>query len=957
VRPASEPDGRCTGVWAGPPDNPHTVRSNRSRPDRSGRAAAPRRDRTTSHWPSGLHYRRRVSALLADTAPVRLVGRDRELDRVAELVDAAGRGARFVVIRGEAGIGKTSLWRWGAQRHAMAGHRVLVTRASEEELHGPIVGLVDLFEHTTEGADALTPDLDRYERGRRVLATLRRLAADAPVVVAIDDVNWLDPVSAGALRYAFRRLASEPVVVLATERLEPSAPPDARTIPVDRREEIFLGPLTFEATREVTSSVTDAIPRTTLDRIHTLSGGNPMYAIELARAVDLFADPLEASLPPTLLGVLSNRLVGLHDDVLAVLRAAAGLGPSSAAAISRAVGVKDASPSIATAIARGLLVVGSELLVRFAHPMVASAVLATLDPLARQDLHARLADLADDPDARARHLALSCADPDADVAGELEAAATRAARRGASSLAAEFAAHSLRLTPPGDLEMRIRRAFAAVLHRAAAGDKAQALADADRLVATLPPGAVRAEAIALRVALDFDGGDGFLEKALAEVGDDDSLRGRLLELRGWLALVHRADLQRGEELASEALVIARRLDDPALEMLAAATTASASLLLGQPRDDLMARALELATRLEGPRLGRLPQGVHGRHCLWCGRLPEARKILEELYTACVQGGLEFQRPFRILDLAHVEIASGNLLRAAELADEGVEAASDSGNPQAEAWLAYPVGLASAHLGNTDRAIDAAALLRSRVAEQDGRPRLVMAGHVLGVLALATGSPAKAVAVLEPALDLAREIGARLPSVVPVLPEAIEAAALAGQAEACAALASELDSQATDVKQPWVDAAARRGRGLAALAAGSDEAIDLLDSAAREFDELGYRVDAARTLIVQGRALRRAGRRNVSADVLAEAHRRLAAMGAAPWLAQVDAELERVAPGREQAELTPTEARIAELVAAGRRNREIAGELFISVATVEAHLTRIYRKLHVRSRTELARVLR
>jgi len=885
-----------------------------------------------------------------------LVGRDREVVRIEDLVSTVARGARFVVIRGEAGIGKSALWRLAVQRHRQAGHLTLVTRASGEELHGPMVGLVDLFENTDPAAGTLGPDTDRYERGRSVLATLRRLAAESPVVIAIDDLNWLDPVSAGALRYALRRLVDEPVVVLATERSDSSTLPDDRTIPADRREEVFLGPLSMDATRLVTSAVADFIPRPTMARIYALSGGNPLYAIELARAVDLFNDSLEASVPPTLLGALSSRVADVPDDVLEVLRVASALGPCSAATMSRAARLGDATPLVASAVARGLLTIGDDLLVRFAHPLLASAVLAGLGPFERQALHARLAAAADEPDARARHLALSCDEPDAGAADELQEAATRAARRGASSLAADFAWHSVRITPPGDVDDKVRRVFAAILHRAAAGDKAAALVEGDRLIAMLPRGPIRAEAIALRVGIDFDGGDQFLAQAAAEAGDDDSLRGRVLELRGWLAVVHRAELHKGHRLAEAALAIAKRLDDPMMEMLALSTVASASLLLGQPRDDLMERALHLAETINGPRLGRGPLSVHGRHCLWCGRLGEARTILEDLHQSCLHAGLEFQRPYRILDLAALEIASGNFAVAAELADDGVEAAGDAGNAQAVAWLAYPVGIAYTHLGNVERAQDAAALLQSRAAEQDGRTRVVMAHHVLGLLALAAGAPDRAITALEPALVMARDIGVRLPSVVPVLPDAIEAMALAGDADRCAELADELDEQAAALHQPWVDAAARRGRGLAALAAGCDDAIALLGEAAASFDELGYRMDAARSLLVQGRALRRAGRRNTSADVLSEARRRFAAMGTAPWVAQADAELERVAPGREQAELTPTESRIAELIVAGRRNREIAGELFISVATVEAHLTRMYRKLHVRSRTELARVV-
>jgi DNA-binding CsgD family transcriptional regulator len=222
--------------------------------------------------------------------------------------------------------------------------------------------------------------------------------------------------------------------------------------------------------------------------------------------------------------------------------------------------------------------------------------------------------------------------------------------------------------------------------------------------------------------------------------------------------------------------------------------------------------------------------------------------------------------------------------------------------------------------------------------------------------LSRSEPAAALAEWEPTLVRLRDAGVRLPSIFPVLPDAIEAAAMAGDTGTCRELAAELDDHAAALGQPWVDAAALRARGLVALTEGRSEAIELLAGATETFDGLGYRVDAARTRLLHGRALLRSGRRSAAAEALVDARSRCVDMGAAAWQRQADAELERAAPGRGQAELTTTEQRVAALVVSGRRNREVAGELFISVATVEAHLTRIYRKLGVRSRTEMVRVL-
>jgi DNA-binding CsgD family transcriptional regulator len=889
-----------------------------------------------------------------------LPGREHELDRIEQLVRFLGTGGpassgpTFVVIRGEAGIGKTALWRAGLKAHRAAGHRVLAARPGEEELGGTLVALRDLFDDAAAEAGVLEPGIDPLDRGRAVLRTLRRLAAEAPVVVAIDDLQWCDPVSARALRHAFRRLDSEPVAVLATERSGEDGPsPPVEVVPRDRVAALPLGPLPPDAIRHVVAAEVGALPRPDLGRIHELSGGNPLYAIELARSAAVATDRLGAVAPATLRDALARRLAAACPAVLAVLRTAAALGPCPATTLVEACGGPPAL--VRSAIDDGLLSVGDDLLVRAAHPLLASVVLAGMNPLERQAVHARLAALVADRDRRARHLALSATGPDPTVAAELEAAAERAGQRGAPALAAELAAHAVRVSPPLPAEASARRALRCISYRAAAGETSRAMALTDELVEGLGPGPLRARAITQRVFLDFDHSADFLDRALADAdaAGDAGLRGRVLELRGFVVGLYRGELGRGLALADEALGIARREADPELEILASGTVATTALLAGCPRPRLMDRALALAEDHACPPLGRWPQVLRARHCLWGGRLDEARRRFEALTTEFARSGVEFQRPYRLADRARLEVASGHLAEAVELGRDAREAALDAGNEQAAAWADYPVGLAHAHRGDAAAAEAAAARLRGWGEAHDNLPRLLTAHHVLGVVALAAGDGRAASAALVPAVELARRSGHRHPGYVPIVPDAVEATALAGDRDGCAALAAVLDGQAAALDEPWVDAAARRGRGLVALVAGDDGAAGLLGEAAGAFAALGYAVDAARTLLLQGGALRRAGRRQASADVLSQARTRFSAMGARSWLALVDAELGRVAPGRCRGELTPTEARIAGLVATGRRNREIAGELFVSVATVEAHLTRTYRKLGVRSRTELS----
>lgn len=897
----------------------------------------------------------------AAVLPNRLAGRDRELCLLEDaLADVAG-GPSVVVIRGEAGIGKSTVWRTGVELARERGFVTLVARAAEDELPGPVVGLVDLFERTDGSASALAPGLGPFERGGAVASILRRLSESAPVVVAIDDVQWLDPVSAVSLRFCLSRLSDEPVMFLETRRTEPGAPGDAglftdRVTATSRRVDVGLGPLPNKAIREVVAPILGSVPKRSLDQLCALSGGNPMYAIELARAFDRFDVPLDASVPPTLRGAVAERLAGVGPAETTVLQVAAALGPSPANLIVRAAELPDASAVLDRAVAHGWLVAEDGAL-RFPHPLVASAVVAAVNPIDRQALHARLARIVDDPDARARHLALSCTEPDAEIASELSAAARRAARNGAPAFASELADHAVRITPPADVVTRVRRQFVGILHRAAAGERAAALADTDALVAALPAGPARAEAVSLRVAIDFAGGERYLQQALAEAGSDELLRGRILELRGWMATTYRADPGAGIAYCRQALDIATRLNDPRLEMLAAGSVATASLMLGRPRPDLIERALRLADEHPGPALGRWPQGVYGQLCIWCGHLDRARPLLEELYRTCASAGMEFQRPYRLLDLALLELAAGNVGAAADLTEDGGESATDAGNDQAVAWLAYPAGVAAVHVGDWSRATGFASVLRSRGTEHDGRTRAVMAGHVVGLTALAGGNPAAALAALEPGVTTLRDIGLQLPSVIPVLPDAIEAAAGAGDAQRCDELAAELSRQAHAVDQPWVSAAACRGRGLAALASADAKASDLLGEAAAMFGRLGYRLDAARAMVHQSRALRRAGRRTASGVVLDDATGELREMGASGWLRSLSPSDVSGASTSSEVSLTPTELRISDLVASGRRNREIAGELAISVGTVEAHLTRIYRKLQVRSRIELARVVR
>jgi DNA-binding CsgD family transcriptional regulator len=483
---------------------------------------------------------------------------------------------------------------------------------------------------------------------------------------------------------------------------------------------------------------------------------------------------------------------------------------------------------------------------------------------------------------------------------------------------------------------------------------------AERLVDSLPPGSARGEVLLQRYQLVDDetpASEVLLVRALDEAGDDDLLRSRALRelagLRGW----ELGDMQGALGPAREALTLAERMDDPGIQMLAAAGLAHLEAVAGSPRPDLMDRAVALEEQLGSPSILIGPGALRAKQLYWAGELGEARARFEALLAHAVRAGNEFRRPYCLYDLALVECAAGDLLEAKRHVEEGLEAARDAEDAYTEGWLLYPLALVEAWLGRAAEARTAAERLLTRALEQAKRPGVVRARGVLGLVALAEGAAGDAARELTEAAQLLEDMGYANPGAFPVLPNTVEALALAGDVPSAEALLERLEGEANATRSAWAIAAAERSRGVILLARGEAEAaLAPLQSADEALGRLGHRPEAARAALARGRALLRLGQRSLAAEALADARARFAGMGAALWEARAAEELERAAPGRAAGELTPAEQRVAALVAEGLKNREIGQTLFMSVATVEAHLTRIYRKLGIRSRSELVRVM-
>lgn len=896
-----------------------------------------------------------------------LVGREPERRRIDEFVAAVAETSRTLVLKGEAGIGKTTLWRHGVERCRDAGYNVLLTRPSQEEMPLALVGLVDLFDGVDETVAAPGPDGHPLQRGRAVLDAIRRLAAQAPTVIAIDDLQWLDSASARALRYALRRLEEEPVGVLAAVRLQPDGADSlglADTQSPGRLEAIEIGPLSLGALRRVVDQVVTAISRPTLRHIHAVSAGNPLYAIELAHGLARDEHGFRLwdglPLPDSLQAAISERLKRAPAELRPLLEAVAAVGPTPVRTLRATLPDENVDALVAAAEREALLVVENDLTVRFAHPLLGSAVYSRMRPLARRSLHAELAGRTSDPDVRARHLALSTDEADAHVAQLLEEAAGRASARGAPDLAAEFARHSLRLTPPDDADAARRRSLAEIGYRSAAGEVGRALELADQLIDALPPGPGRVDVLVRRAELqgeDFQRVEALLVQAVEEAGRDELARARVLDELGFLRGSFRGDIHAGLENAREALAIAERLGDRRLEMSAAIAVADLTSLAGSPRRDLNERAVAIEQQVGSSFLWSSPRVHLAKQLRQFGDLRAARALFETVYAEVVRSGDERSRPNALYDLACLECYAGNLTAADSLAREASEAARDTEDRHVGVWALYSRALIAAWRGQAAEAREATDQILDWASRRGSRPTMARARALLGLLALSEGAAETAARELEEATRLVEEMGLLNSVLLPARPDAIEAFAAVGDIQSAGLVLGRLERQASAVTNPLLDAIVERCTGIVLAARGeADAAASRLERAVASFDRLGFRPDAARAALALGRALLRGGHRTRAADAFADARDRFARIGAPLWEARAAEELDRAAPGRAAGELTRTERRVAALVVQGLRNREIAPALFMSVATVEAHLTRIYRKLEIRSRSELARLV-
>ena len=941
----------------------------------------------------GFHSRRRApephhgnpySSGVATAPSYELVGRDRELARAAGFVTRLTERSGALLVRGEPGIGKTALWREAIGVADRDGIRVLVSRCAEAEMPIPLGAVSDLLDPAFEDvADALAEPqrralaaalgldtaagerLDRLALPRALVAAFRLLAATRPLLIAIDDVQWHDPASARVLAFAVRRVGDERIGVLATLRDEaelrdPLALADA--FQPGAFEELAVRPLGKTHLRQLVRRRFDVrIPQTTLTAVHDASRGNPMFALEFARSAEREDASLHARLPvpSSLEELVRERVRALPNTTRPLLELVAAIERPTVSLLARALGV-GTQALVDEAVSAGALVLGADGVVRFTHPLLGAAVYFDMPPGRRSALHLEVAGFVDDLEQRARHLALATAVPDEAIAAVLEQAAEAAAQRGAPDAAAALVAEAVRLTPASEEAACLRRTFAGAGFLMEAGDVQEARARIEPLLDPSVPPAVRSQALVFRAETEHQDRPligAFLREAI-EIAPDPRVRWqawmRYAQQGGWIS----RDLTTAAESAREALRIAGELDDPSL--IAATTAALAYYEAQRGHHEIEFGVAELARSEHLPRAAPwqvTPAVSVGARLMWAAELDRAREVLRREYDTLMRQGRMLMLPLHIMGtLSDVEWRAGRWAQAAAYADEA-RAILEDALPGGAHVLACQQVIVAVSLGRADEARELGEA-NLRTAERYEDVNVLRLRWALGHVALVSGDPAAAAEKLGWLPEALQAFGMVEPGWQPMLPDVVEALVAVGRLDEAQGVLQQLEQQAAALEHRWATPAALRCRALVLLAhERADEAAAAAEQAAEAFAEIGFPLDRARSLLVAGAAKRRAGQRRQAADSLASAIEILNELGAPLWLQRAEDELRRASPRpRRDRELTSAERRVAALVAQGQTNKEVAAQLFTTTTTVEAHLTRIYRKLGMRSRTQLARAV-
>jgi DNA-binding CsgD family transcriptional regulator/tetratricopeptide (TPR) repeat protein len=912
-----------------------------------------------------------------------VIGHELELVALNEFLASQGKLPAGLVFVGEAGIGKTTLWRHGLAAAGGAGYQIMATQATASESE---LGFAVLAALLQDNAAELLPELSLPQRwalevavllvapgpeapqpraiAMAFLAVLRLAARHRPLLVAIDDEQWIDAASSAALEFAIRRVKDERIGFLLTRRSDHD---EEATVSLDHAfspeqlTRVRVGPMSPRAIHDLLRSrldVTFAPP--TLRRLAETSAGNPFFALELARTIATHGSDLEMDeplpLPKTLHAILTDRLRALPRSVQDALLIASLASDPSVALIARTL-PGDGWRRVRPAVEAEVIELEGER-IRFAHPLLASVAQASADLGRRRYAHKLLANVVLDPEERAVHLSLATDRPSEAVASALEQAAMRARARGASDSAANLAERAARLTTAQrPLDTR-RRVLLAVDSHFDAGSLGRAERMLERLLEMSPHGKLRAEALArlASVRIQTNGPAAAIrdaQAALNEAADDVAIMAAVERTLTW-AYHNAAHLTEACVHARTAVELAERVGDSAHLANALADLALMDFVAGK---GFVPALIDRAIQLEYAPLANLTsvRWIQALLLEWTGENRRARSVLENLRAESGQRGQDVEVPFAMNWLARLALRAGDWARAKRLAEDTLEQTLQMSLEDEQTYAFSTAALVEAHFGHVDAARELTRrglALAERIGTEPARFELLA---TRGFLELSLGDVAAACAVLASLAKAATVAGFDEPVILRFDPDYIEALIGLGRLAEAASVLGRLEVRATAFPNPWTVMAVARSRGLLEGARSDfSTALTTLEAAERAAADLGEPFELARTQVALATVQRRSKQWADARRLFLQALQTFERLGALLWVTRAQEELSRV-PGRKPAgkTLTPTERRVAELVAEGRSNKEVATALFVTVKAVEANLSRVYEKLAVRSRSELA----
>jgi DNA-binding CsgD family transcriptional regulator len=913
-----------------------------------------------------------------------MVGRDHERRLLSGLVDSVALGGGALVIIGEPGMGNTSLLRFVADHARRQGVSVHMSRGIESEAVLPFAAITDLLwpmqEHLAtlpaiqrealEVCLALSagPTHGPLAACAGTLGVLTAAADQRPLVILVDDLQWIDAESAQILLFVARRVAGERLAMVFTVRAEPGIPPPDTGLPI-----LSLAGLSTEECARIAAAMGVTLTPAVLASLVESTGGNPLAVVERLRpGACAWGNDGWPSLQSRRLHESLERSWGrlfdqLPDDARSALFVVAADHDMDGRHTTVALDFLGLSLSSLEPAERLGLVACTADGVGLRHPLLRSVVL-TRTPLANRVSGYRALAQAADGYSRSWYLSAAAIGPDEEVALALVAAADEARQRNGLRASARTLRRAAELTAnPG---IRAERLLQAAHDAHLAGDSSSAVAWCEQAVSYRDDSSFAVDV--QRVAGGALTSLGEPRRALevmtraAARGNDPVLAAEILAEATGPAIMQ-GEMQLVRELAEQVECIWEHSPDAA----ATATSTALAMVAGafSISGDIARAAVYLRRAAELPPSSNRMAELHGaafhaQSLGWAERYSEARYQLTILSDAARRLGSPTILAFALAISGEIGWWSGQWTTAYADATEALQWATENGQP---GLLAYGLSM----LSRIEAARGERELCQARIesAQREVEPRGVgcapIYGYSLGLAALGAGELYDAAERLQEAWELALRQGINNPNVFPIAGDLAEALARAGESSHCTQIVNWLDERAQETGLAYPHAAACRAQGI--LANEPDHAQRLFAASFDALDKVGtVPFEQARTLLCSGQAMRRDRRPAAARVPLDRALKIFDGLGARPWAARASAELaasgvkdqrstDRVGKHGLQ-ELSPQELQVARIAGRGQNNVEVAAALFVSRKTVEAHLTRVYRKLGIRSRTELARIL-